>query len=157
MVTGIVLPEGDCGRVLLYDVPVDRVRTQLPREELIEQNDETLAYIAVVEIFSAIKSFWLVKLVRSPVPLGRAEGVKMVMDVCGHGIPHPVAGEDPLVGGDHHEDVDQDDLLTPVVSLPELQVSVLTRKPVAYDLKKCQQYFQLYNSTSRKEIRQCLN
>ena len=47
-----------------------------------------------------------------------------------------MAGDDPLVGGGHHEDVDQDDLLTPVVPFPELQMPVLTSKPVGYQLKR---------------------
>ena len=46
-----------------------------------------------------------------------------------------MAGDDPLVGGGHHEDVDQDNLLTPVVPFPELEVAVLTSKPVRYELK----------------------
>ena len=130
VVTRIVLPKGDCGGVLLYDVPVDGVRTQLPREELIEENDETLADITVVKVFPAIKSLGLVILIRSPVPLGGTEGVQMILNVGGYSILHPMAGDDPLVCGGHHDDVDQDDLLTPVVPFPELQVAVLTRKPV---------------------------
>ena len=140
VVTRVVLPEGDCGRVLLYDVPADRVRAQLPREELIEENDETLADITVVKVFPAIKSLGLVILIRSPVPLGGAEGVKMILDVGSYSIPHPMTGDDPLVCSGHHDDVDQDDLLAPVVTLPELQVAVLTRKPVSYQLKKCDFY-----------------
>ena len=130
VVARIILPKGHCGRVLLYDVPVDCVRTQFPREELIEENDETLADITVIKVFPAIKSFRLVILIWSPVPLGGTEGVQMILDAGGYSILHPMAGDDPLVCGGHHDDVDQDDLLTPVVPFPELQVAVLTRKPV---------------------------
>ena len=84
MITRVVLPEGDCGRVLLYDVPGHCVRTQLSGEELIEENDETLANVTMVEVFPAIESLRLIVLIRSPVPLGRGEGVKMILDVGGH-------------------------------------------------------------------------
>ena len=73
-----------------------------------------------------------------------------------------MTGDDPLVGGDHHEDVDQDNLFTPVVPFPELLVAVPTRKPVRYELKVIA-YILAFSVmtfcqiTSRKEIRQCLN
>ena len=52
-----------------------------------------------------------------------------------------MAGDDPLVGGGHHEDVDQDNLLTPVVLFPELLVAMPTRKPVRYELKMIVSYY----------------
>ena len=45
-------------------------------------------------------------------------------------IPHPEVVDDPLVGGSYQEDVNQDDLVAPVVSVPELQMTWLTSREV---------------------------
>ena len=70
--------------MLHLDLPVDGVGAELQGQELIEENDETLADIAVVEVLPTIQSLGLVSLIRSPIPLGPAEGVKMILDVGGH-------------------------------------------------------------------------
>ena len=71
MIAGVVLPEGDFGRMFLNNVPIDSILTKFSREELIEKNNETLADITVVEIFVAIQSFRLIFLIRPPIPLRR--------------------------------------------------------------------------------------
>ena len=71
MVTVIILPERDFGRMFFNSVPVDSLLTKFSREELIEKNDETLADITVVEIFVSVQSLWLIFLIRTPIPLRR--------------------------------------------------------------------------------------
>ena len=41
----------------------------------------------------------------------------MTMYRCSDSIPHPEVGDDPLVRGSDEKDVDQDDLVTPIVSV----------------------------------------
>ena len=45
----------------------------------------------------------------------------MAMYSCGDCIPHSKVGDDPLVRGSDEEDVDQDDLVTPIVSVSVIE------------------------------------
>ena len=54
----------------------------------------------------------------------------MTMNPRGYRIPHPEVVDDPLVSGSDQEDVDQDDLVAPIVSVPELQMTWLTCREV---------------------------
>ena len=80
MVTVIILPERDFGRMFFNSVPVDSLLTKFSREELIEKNDETLADITVVEIFVAVQSLWLIFLIRTPIPLRRTGKIVLLQE-----------------------------------------------------------------------------
>ena len=54
----------------------------------------------------------------------------MTMYPRGDSFPDPEVVDDPLVSGSDQEDVDQDDLVAPIVSVPELQMTRLTCREV---------------------------
>ena len=61
------------------DLPVDGVGAELPGQELIEENDETLPDVAVIEVFRAVNVHRLVIPLRPPVPLVRtAERINLL-------------------------------------------------------------------------------
>ena len=119
------------------DLPVDGVGAELPGQELIEENDETLPDVAVIEVFRAVHVHRLVIPLRPPVPLVRTaesinliyrlsvwlspEGVKMVVDPGPDSFPHVGVRDDSLVSPHYQEDVDKDDLVAPVIFNPETQ------------------------------------
>ena len=62
------------------------------------------------------------------------EGIKVIVNAKHDGFPDSDVADDPLVGGGDQEDVDEDDLVAPVVSVPELQVAGLARGEVSDQL-----------------------
>ena len=64
--------------MLHLDLPVDGVGAEFQGQKLIEENDETLADVAVVEVFRAVHVHRFVIPLRSPVPLvGTAESFNL--------------------------------------------------------------------------------
>ena len=51
----------------------------------------------------------------------------MTMYSCGDCIPHSKVGDDPLVCGSDEKDVDQDDLVTPIVSVSVIENILIKR------------------------------
>ena len=102
-------------------VPGHHTRAQLPGKELIDHPDQALVDIGVIE--AILLGLVIGRLVGwAPEPLGRTEGVHVVVEGGGDGLLHPVVHDEPLVSAQEQQDMHEDDLLTPVVPVPELQV-----------------------------------
>ena len=140
--------------MILLHLPVDRLRAEFAREELVEKDDETLADVTVVEISGPVHRPRLVLPVRAPVPLVGAEGLQVIVDCLPDGLPDTPVVDQPLVRPDNEEDVDKNDLVTPVllnpaaqspnpvmftVLLPELKVARLARGEVGEELYEVDQ------------------
>ena len=92
----------------------------------------------MIEVFRAVHVHGFVLLLWPPVPLvgteerlnltyidpqsGRSpERVQMIVDPGPDGFPHVRVRDDSLVCPDYQEDVDEDDLVAPVIFNPETQ------------------------------------
>ena len=121
------------------DLPVDGVGAEFQGQKLIEENDETLPDVAVVEIFRTVHVHRFVIPLKSPVPLVGTEGVQMVVDPGPDSFPHLGVRDDPLVSPNYQQDVDEDDLVAPVIFHPEIQMVWLPSAEVRQKLNELDQ------------------